>query len=379
MNIAAPQMTHSATARAAAPSRQRLAIGFLNWAHALDHFVILIYPTLVIELQTAYGRSYSELIAARYRLLHRVRGFLAAGGLACRPLEPPQYDGGVLFRLRACRLSARRLLRRFTRLRWRCSCSAYSGPSTIRSALRCFLRMQAQRGRALAFNAVCGNLGVALAAGVTATLTAALSWRCAFLIPGLVCIAAGALYLRFVPRETRHAVSRDAAADVVAVDACRRHDFRTLYGHCAWRRSCDQHDNAGAAENRRRAHRQQHSAHRRWRALHGARAVRRVRSDRGRPVGRAYPLACAFCRGRRHAVRRRVVGGLRRRRPSLLVALAFTMAAIYGQITLNDLVIARYTADAWRGRVYAVRYFLTFMVSGVAVSMIALALRPRRL
>ena len=48
------------------------------------------------------------------------------------------------------------------------------------------------------------------------------------------------------------------------------------------------------------------------------------------------------------------------------------MAAIYGQITLNDLVIARYTADVWRGRVYAVRYFLTFMVSGVAVSMIAL-------
>ena len=56
---------------------------------------------------------------------------------------------------------------------------------------------------------------------------------------------------------------------------------------------------------------------------------------------------------------------------SLLFALAFTMAAIYGQITLNDLVIARYTADAWRGRIYAVRYFLTFMVSGVAVSMIA--------
>jgi hypothetical protein len=56
----------------------------------------------------------------------------------------------------------------------------------------------------------------------------------------------------------------------------------------------------------------------------------------------------------------------------LLVALAFTMAAIYGQITVNDLLIARYTADAWRGRVFAVRYFITFMISGVAVSMIAL-------
>ena len=57
---------------------------------------------------------------------------------------------------------------------------------------------------------------------------------------------------------------------------------------------------------------------------------------------------------------------------ALFVALAFTIAATYSQITVNDLVIARYTADAWRGRVYAVRYALTFMVSGVSASMIAL-------
>src|SRR5262249_57010351 len=33
---------------------------------------------------------------------------------------------------------------------------------------------------------------------------------------------------------------------------------------------------------------------------------------------------------------------------------------------------ARYTADAWRGRVYAVRYFLTFLAAGAAVTAIAL-------
>jgi hypothetical protein len=55
----------------------------------------------------------------------------------------------------------------------------------------------------------------------------------------------------------------------------------------------------------------------------------------------------------------------------LIVALAVAVAAIYAQVTVNDLVIARYTADAWRGRVYAVRYFLTFLVSGAAVSLIA--------
>ena len=52
----------------------------------------------------------------------------------------------------------------------------------------------------------------------------------------------------------------------------------------------------------------------------------------------------------------------------VLVALAVAMSAIFAQVTVNDLVIARYTPDAWRGRVYAVRYFLTFLVSGLAVS-----------
>ena len=37
--------------RSSALAERRLAIGFLNWAHALDHYVILIYPTVVIELE----------------------------------------------------------------------------------------------------------------------------------------------------------------------------------------------------------------------------------------------------------------------------------------------------------------------------------------
>jgi len=56
---------------------------------------------------------------------------------------------------------------------------------------------------------------------------------------------------------------------------------------------------------------------------------------------------------------------------SLLAALAFAMAFIYAQVTVNDFVIARYTADAWRARVYAVRYFITYLISGAAISMIA--------
>jgi MFS family permease len=57
--------------------------------------------------------------------------------------------------------------------------------------------------------------------------------------------------------------------------------------------------------------------------------------------------------------------------PMLFVALALAMAGVYGQVTVNDIVLARYTADAWRGRVYAVRYFLVFITAGIAVAAIA--------
>ncbi len=56
---------------------------------------------------------------------------------------------------------------------------------------------------------------------------------------------------------------------------------------------------------------------------------------------------------------------------ALVVALAVAIGAIYGQTTVGDIVISRYVADAWRGRVYAVRYFLSFITSGIAVQLIA--------
>jgi MFS family permease len=42
---------------------RRISIGFINFAHAIDHYVVLIFPTVVIGLEAVYGRSYAELIA----------------------------------------------------------------------------------------------------------------------------------------------------------------------------------------------------------------------------------------------------------------------------------------------------------------------------
>jgi len=51
-------------------------------------------------------------------------------------------------------------------------------------------------GRAMGINGVFGNIGVALAPVVTAFVAAQLGWRYAFILPGLACMAVGLIYLR---------------------------------------------------------------------------------------------------------------------------------------------------------------------------------------
>jgi MFS family permease len=366
MSLAATSIFESASGERS----RRLGIGFLNWAHAIDHFVILIYPTVVLELSAVYGRSYAALIALS------TASFVAFG----------------LFSLPAGWLgdhwSRRKLMLAFYLGCGLSLVAAAFAPSLTFLAVALFslgvfaaiyhpvgtamiIEHAKERGRTLAFNGVCGNLGVSLAAGITAALTAAFSWRGAFLVPGLICVATGVVYFWFGPAEPRHAAARSRAPDVSLSPRIAAVIF-ALFVIVAL--------SAGLVFNTISV------------------ALPKIVDER---VGNGIPLVlvgglttAVFLCG---AVAQITVGRLVERIPPhilfaaiaimqfagvvwsayangamLLVALAFTMAAIYGQITVNDLLIARYTADAWRGRVYAVRYFITFMISGVAVSMIAL-------
>jgi MFS family permease len=364
--LSSGHMTHET---ANAGSRRRLSIGFMNWAHALDHFVILIYPTVVIELAVVYGRSYASLIALSTASFVAFGLFsLPAGWLADRWSRRNMMVGFYV----GCGLSL---------------IGAGLAPSLFGLGIALFmlgvfaaiyhpvgtamiLENATQRGRTLAFNGVCGNLGVSLAAGITAALTAALSWRGAFLVPGLICVISGAVYFWLVPNATRHAASRSTAPDVslsaasaamifglfIVVALSAGLVFNTI--SISLPKIVDERVGHGISLV---------EVGGLTTAVFLCGAVAQITV--GRLVER-FPLHILFAIS---AVMQfvGVVWAANAAGTSLLFALAFTMAAIYGQITLNDLVIARYTADAWRGRVYAVRYFLTFMVSGVAVSMIA--------
>ena len=56
----------------------------------------------------------------------------------------------------------------------------------------------------------------------------------------------------------------------------------------------------------------------------------------------------------------------------LLAGLVLAMTAIYGQVVINDAMIARYVPPIYRARAYSVRYFVGFTVSGFVVPAIAL-------
>jgi MFS family permease len=352
-----------------ADAERRIAIAFLNWAHALDHFVMLIFPTVVIGLEIVYARPYSELIVLS------TAAFVAFG--VC------SLPAGWL----ADHWSRRNMMALFY---FGCGGSliaAAFAPNLAMLALALFalgvfaaiyhpvgmamlIEASKARGRTLAFNGVCGNLGAALAAGITALLASMLGWRGAFLVPAGLCIATGVAYLALVADDGKHVASRKSAPEV-ALPRALAFLMLGLFILVALA--------SGITFNTMSV------------------ALPKIVDER---LGRDVPLvlvgglatAVFLCGALAQLAVGRLVEWIAPHLvfaivavlaflgvlwaayasgAALMAALALTMAAIYGQVTVNDMVIARYTADRWRGRIYAVRYFLIFVSSGAAVAAIA--------
>jgi predicted MFS family arabinose efflux permease len=350
-------------------TRRRVTIGFNNFAHAVDHYVMLIFPTVVIGLEAVYGRPYAELLALGTASFFAFGIFsLPAGWLADRWSRRYMM---VVFYI-GCGLS--------------CAAAAAS-PNFVTLAISVFalgvfasiyhpvgtaivVAAAVNRGRTLAFNGVCGNIGVALAAGITAALTAWIGWRGAFLVPAVICIAAGVAYFVMVPDDRSQNAGRSVAPDVrltmaimvtvfalfILIGTTAGLVFNTVT--IALPKLVDERlgDSISLVAVGGIAT-----------AIFLCGAVAQLTKGR---VLEKYPAHLVFAfTGLMQFIG--VIWVVYATGYGLLGALAFAMAFIYAQVTVNDFVIARYTADAWRARVYAVRYFITYLISGAAITMIA--------
>src|SRR5882724_3291300 len=156
---------NAATPTIAGPAVRR-SIAFLNWAHALDHFTLLIYPTVVIGLEVIYGRPYSELIALSTAAFVAFGVFsLPAGWLADRWSRRNMM---VVFYI-GCGLSliTAGFAPNLTVLAAALFCLGVCAAIYHPVGMAMLIEISNARGRTMAFNGVCGNLGVALAAAIS--------------------------------------------------------------------------------------------------------------------------------------------------------------------------------------------------------------------
>jgi MFS family permease len=352
-----------------ATTAKRVQIGFLNWGHAIDHFVLGIYPTIVIGLEVIYHRPYSELIALATAMFIAFGVFsLPAGWLADRWSRRNMM---VAFFI-GCGLSL--------------AAAAFAPNMPVMAAalfalgvfaaiyhpvgMAMLIEISQAKGRVLAFNGVCGNFGVALAAGITGILASWFGWRAAFLVPAIICVVTGFVY-RAIVADDRHTIAhrkKTAAVPLtpraaiamflffVVISVSSGLVFNTIL--VALPKLVD--EQLGDTANLTLVGGLATAVF-----LCGALAQIAV----GRLVERfSAPMLFAVVVTIQFAG---VVLAAHASGAMLLVSLAIAMAAIYGQVTVGDIVVARFTADAWRGRIYSVRYFLNFTSSAGAVGLIA--------
>ena len=360
-----------ATASQIHEERARLrSIAFLNWAHAIDHFVLLIYPTVVIGLEVVYRRPYNELIALSSAAFVAFGVFsLPAGWLADhwsrRNMMAAFYLGcGISLALTAFAPNLPMLAVGMFLLGMFAAIYHPVGMAML-------IEASGARGRTLAFNGVCGNFGVSLAAGISAALATWLGWRAAFLAPAALCIITGIIYLWMTPDDRHHTKSRQSKPTVpltpkvatmlfglflvIAISSGLVFNVLTI----ALPKIVDEGVAASVPL-----------------VLVGgiATAVLVCGALAQLTVGRLVEwvpphaiFAAVTALGFVGNLWATYAAGI-----SLMLALALAVAAIYGQVTVNDMILARYTADAWRGRVYAVRYFTLFVSAGAAIALISL-------
>ncbi|HMN50583.1 MAG: MFS transporter [Xanthobacteraceae bacterium] len=342
---------------------------FINIAHFIDHYVLLIFPTVVIGLQLELARSYAELIAlstacfVAFGLFSLPWGWLA-DYWSRRKIMAIFFFGcavamaGIAFAPNVFWIGAGLLLLGVF--------AAIYHPVGVPMVLS----NATDRGRDIATNGVFGNLGVAFAPGITAGLIVLFGWRSAFLIPAVVCALLGVAYL-YMTSESREKIAERARVAEVPLTwtlAAAMFGFFALIAFAGGivfntiTIAIPQIVKEGFAEAIPLT-------------VIGSIATGVLLFGGvtqlivGRLVSRYAPHILFAVIGAMQATG--VIWAYFASGPALLGALTLSIIAIYGQVTLSDIVISRYTADAWRGRIYAVRFFLAFITSGIAVAMIA--------
>src|SRR3954463_8506295 len=190
-------------------------IGFVNAAHFVDHYAMLIFAAAVIIMGPALGMAYSELLPyATPGFVAFGAGSLATGWLGDRWSRRHMmvvFFAGIGLSMIAVGLVQTPLQLGAALLSIGLFASIYHPVGTA------MLVSYADRlGEQMGMNGVWGNLGVASSALVTGVIGQFLGWRWAFILPGIVTVLIGGAFARAVVHENRSGHKQAAAQARIA-------------------------------------------------------------------------------------------------------------------------------------------------------------------
>ena len=354
--------------------RNQINFVFLNAGHLLDHFFMLIFASVAaLRLTEEWEMSYSDLIP------YATPGFIAFG---------------------ACALIAGWVADRWSRHAMMVIFFLGIGISSLVSGLAnspmqiavglLFIGIFAaiyhpvglamvvdgrkKTGTSLAINGVFGNLGVASAALVTGILIDTYGWRIAFYVPGIVSIFIGILYWVFIRLEPKLATSEHninkniqyantPVSKEILIRVFGIIFFTTAIGGLIFQSTTFtlpkvlEEVMTGSATIIG------------WYSFLVFSVAALAQLVVGHLVDH-YSVRSVFAVVAAMQtilfVAMTQISGI----SALFVAIGF-MLFVFGQIPINDVLVARMVTPEWRSRAYAARYIVTFSIMALAVPFIA--------
>ena len=344
----------------------RITSLLLNLAHALDHLMLLVFATAVAAIAREFGVGRWE------DLMPYTTGAFVMFGIG----SLPSGRLGDLWGRRAMMLvyffgiGGSAVLIALTQNVWQLALAlaVMGGFASIYHpvGVPMLLRHTSKPGITIGINGMAGNLGIAAAAISTGFFIQYVDWRTAFVVPGIVSIVCGLLFMKFAPVEGG-APAKRTVSQIELPPATRNRVFLVMTMLAITSSILFNFTTNGNGE------------------LLKARLPILMEQPAllGMLLAIVYALASLsqLAVGRmidRFPIRNVMLGIIACQGPALLLAalsqgwalyaaIILLMALIFGSVPFTDAIIARYVDDSMRSRISGMRLAISFSVSSMAV------------